>query len=118
LRFETTANEGNMTLRLTQLHFAAMALAIAAVALSGPSARAFTQENLNATNADGSSRFADPDDQVKNFGQGAHLFGENGPTLQFGTQSGPMTPFNRWGPGFNSGPTPPDPYARPLGNGN
>ncbi len=106
-----------MTLRLTQLHFTAMALAIATVALSGASAWAFTQENLNTTNADGSSRFADPDDQVKNYGQGAHLFGENGPTVQFGGQQGPISPFNRFGPGFNSGPTPPDPYARPLGNG-
>lgn len=106
-----------MTLRLT-LHLAAAAVAIAAVALGGPPARAFTQENLSGTNADGSSRFADPDDQVKNFGGGAQPFGQNGPVVQFGTQSAPYSPFNRMGNGFNSGPTPPEPYARPLGNGN
>lgn len=106
-----------MTLRLT-LYFAA-ALAIAAVTLSGPAARAFTQENLNVS-GDGSSRFADPDDQVKNFGQGARPFGQNGPVVQFGAGagSGSPTPFNRFNNfnSINSGP-PPDPYARPLGNG-
>jgi hypothetical protein len=108
-----------MTLRLTQLHLAAAALAVAAVALSGPSARAFTQENLSVTNADGSSRFADPDDQVKKFGGGSQPFGQNGPVVQFGTQSAaPFSPFSRMGNGLGSGPTPPDPYARPLGNGN
>jgi hypothetical protein len=107
-----------MTLRLTRLHFAAGALAIAAVTVSGPAARAFTQENLSVTNADGSSRFADPDDQVKRFGgQGSQPFGQNGPIVHFGAQPGPFSPYNRFGPsGFNSGP-PPEPYARPLGNG-
>lgn len=110
-----------MTLRLTRLHWAAAALAIAAVTVSGPAARAFTQENLSATNADGSSRFADPDDQVKRFGgQGMQPFGQNGPIVQFGAQSSPYNPtFNRFGaPSFNNnaGP-PPEPYARPLGNG-
>lgn len=105
-----------MTLRLT-LYFAA-ALAIAAVTLSGPAARAFTQENLNVS-GDGSSRFADPDDQVKNFGQGATPFGGNGPVVQFGVQQGPgiYSPFNRFqGSSINSGPAP-LPYSRPLGNG-
>ena len=111
-----------MTLRLTQLRFAALALGIAAVALAGPPARAFTQENLN-TNQNGASRFGDPDDQVKNFGQGGtQLFGPNGPTVQFGAQQGqgpysPYSPFNRFqGNGFNN--PPPDPYSRPFGNGN
>jgi hypothetical protein len=105
-------------LRWTQLPFAALALGIAAVALTAPPARAFTQENLNANQ--GGSRFADPDDQVKNFGQGGtQLLGPNGPTVQFGAQPGPgqYSPFNRFqGNGFNN--PPPDPYARPLGNGN
>ena len=102
-------------LRSTQLHFAALALAIAAVLLTGPAARAFTMENLSG-NPDGSARFADPDDQVKN---GARPFGQNGPTVQFGAQSGsaigsPIAPFGRFAP---SPPTP-QPYAMPLGNGN
>jgi len=105
-----------MTLRLTL--YVAAALAIAAVTLRGPAAQAFTQENLSV-GGDGSSRFADPDDQVKNFGQGARPFGQNGPVVQFGAGSGTLTPYHFNGfNGFNSGPTPPDPYARPLGNGN
>ena len=75
-----------MTMRSTQLCFAA-ALAIVVVALTSPSARAFTMENLSA-NPDSNSRFADPDDQVKNFGQSAQPFGENGPTVQFGAGQG------------------------------
>jgi hypothetical protein len=109
-----------MTLRSTQLHFAALALAIAAISLAAPAARAFTQENFNAS-VGGNSRFADPDDQVKNFGQGAQPFGPGGPTVQFGAQQGqpfsPFSPFNRYQGGNNYGP-PPDPYSRPLGNGN
>ena len=105
--------------RLT-LYFAA-ALVIAAIALHGPAAQAFTQENLNVS-GDGNSRFADPDDQVKNFGPGARPFGQNGPVVQFGVGSGspsptinPMGHYNGFN-GSNSGP-PPLPYARPLGNG-
>jgi hypothetical protein len=110
-----------MMLRLTQLHVAAVALAIAAVSMSAPVALAFTQENLS-TSGNG-SQFADPDDQVKNFGQGHGVapFGQNGPVVQFGVQQGPgagslYSPFNRFQGGMNDGP-PPDPYARPLGNG-
>jgi len=108
-----------MTLRSTQLYLAAAALAIAAVSASGPSARAFTMENLSANPE---ARFADPDDQVKNFGpgtQGVQPFGPNGPVVQFGARQGPiggMGPFGHFqGNGFNN--PPPDPYSRPLGNG-
>jgi hypothetical protein len=109
-----------MMLRSTQLHFAAVILAIAAVSMTAPAARAFTQENLNAS-GNGSSTFADPDDQVKNFGgQGTQLFGPGGPVVQFGAQQGqpysPFSPFSGFQGGMNSGP-PPEPYARPLGNG-
>ncbi len=109
-----------MMLRSTQLHLAAVVLAIAAVSMTAPAARAFTQENLGV-NGNGNSTFADPDDQVKNFGQGAQPFGPGGPVVQFGTQTGqsysPFSPFRGFQGGMNSGP-PPDPYARPLGNGN
>jgi hypothetical protein len=102
--------------RSTQHRFAAAALAIAAVSLTAPGAQAFTQENLNA-NGSGNSRFADPDDQVKNFGQGSQPFGPNGPTLQFGAGAGAgPQPFNRY-QGFAPPPPPPQPYARPPGNG-
>jgi hypothetical protein len=108
---------GIMMLRLTQLRFAAVALlAVAVVLLSAASARAFTQENLRP-GGDGNSTFADPDDQVKNFGQSAQPFGPNGPVVEFGAQQGPLTPFGRFqGNGYNA--PPPDPYSRPLGNGN
>ncbi|HXW42969.1 MAG TPA: hypothetical protein VEK75_17300 [Xanthobacteraceae bacterium] len=105
-----------MTLRSTHFRFAAAALAMAVVSLTGPSARAFTMENLNGS-ADANSRFADPDEQVKKFGQGSQPFGPGGPTVQFNTQPGYVGPFNRMpGAGFAS-PQPPQPYARPLGNG-
>ena len=90
-----------MTLHLTLLRFAAVALAIAAASLAGPPARAFTMETLGATNPDGSAKFADPDDQVKNFGGGTQPFGPNGPTMQFG--GGQSSPFSHF-PGAGFGP--------------
>ena len=36
------------------------------------------------------SAFTDPDNQVKNFGSGAHPFGPNGPVVQFGAHQGPL----------------------------
>ena len=106
-----------MTTRSMQLCFAA-ALAVAALVFSNPAARALTMENLSA-NPDGNSRFADPDDQVKNFGQSAQPFGQNGPSVQFGVGEGPVSGFRGRPFGFQggSGPTPPDPYGpRSLGN--
>ncbi len=104
--------------RFTQLRFATFALFVmTAVSLTATTARAFTQENLNVGGT-GNSAFADPDNQVRNFGRGAQPFGPNGPSVQFGAQQGPLTPFGHFhGSGFNSAP-PPDPYSRPLGNGN
>ncbi len=83
-------------LRLTQLRFAAIAaMALAAALLTGQFARAFTTENLR-TSSDGSSRYADPDNQVKNYGQGQGYqpLGPNGPTMQFNPGQSPMSrPF-------------------------
>jgi hypothetical protein len=95
-----------MTLRSTQL-LAAAILALGAIALAGPSARAFTMENLSAS-SDGNSRYADPDGQVKN---GLTLFGQNGPAVQFGAGSA-YSPFNR-APyaGFAPSQSPPEPYS-------
>jgi len=114
------ATEGIMRLGLTHLRFAAVALAFATVSLAGPPARAFTMETLGATNPDGSAKFADPDDQVKNFGGGTQPFGPNGPTMQFGGGQGPLggfrgAPFGAFQGGANA--IPPDPYGpRALGN--
>jgi hypothetical protein len=92
-----------MTLRLTQLRFAAAAFFAAATALAAssvgvPSARAFTMENLS-TNGGNTTRFADPNDRVKDFdNQGSRPFGPNGPVVQFGAGAG-------------------QPYTRPFSHG-
>jgi len=104
-------------LRLMQLRFAAVALiAAAVVASTAPSAWAFSQETLRPSAGNGST-FTDPDDQFTNSRQGAQPFGPNGPTVQFGVQQGPLTPFGRFQGNSDNAP-PPDPYSRPLGNGN
>jgi hypothetical protein len=104
-----------MALSSTHLRFAAVALAVATVALAGSAAQAFTFENQSAPNA--GAQFADPDDQVKNLGGKGYQLGQDGPVVRFGAQSSQqvgMPPFGRFqGSGFQ---TPPEPYARPLGN--
>ncbi len=82
-----------MMFRLTQFLFAAAALwALALVSLTSHTAQAFTTENLRV-NGDGGSRYADPDDRVKNPGQGQGYqpFGPGGPTVQF--NQGQARPF-------------------------
>ena len=97
-----------MTLRLTQLRFAPVGLLAAAVALAASSvavspARAFTMENLS-TNGGNTTRFADPNDRVKNFeSQGSRPFGQNGPIVQFGGST-----YNR---PFMHGYAPPPPLV-------
>jgi hypothetical protein len=92
-----------MTLRLTQFRFAALALCAAALALAASSvavspARAFTMENLSV-NGGNTTRFADPNDRVKNFeSQGSRPFGQNGPVVQFGAGQPYSRPFGRYAP--------------------
>jgi len=96
-----------------QLRFAAAAVAIAAVAMTGSSARAFTFQSLDGSST-GGARFADPDDTTKDSGHGA-----GGPPAGFSAGPSPMIgPGGRMNPmGFSSGPRPPDPYGpRSLGN--
>jgi hypothetical protein len=104
-----------MTLRLAQFRFAAVAFfaviaAFAVVAWTAPSARAFTMENLST--GGNTTRFADPDGGVKNFGQGSQPFGPNGPTVQFGGGAGPGSgtyqgPYRSFGPRPYVSPQPP-----------
>ena len=111
-----------MTLRLAQLRFAAVAcVALAAtfavVAWTASSARAFTMENLST--GGNTTRFADPDGGVKNFGGGSQPFGPNGPVVQFGGSAGAGSgayqgPYRTFGP---------HPYVSPqpqplIGGGN
>ena len=101
--------------RSTQLRFAAIALFAVAVVLLTAASAGHSVRKILALAGGSNSRFADPDEQVNNFGR--HPFGSNGPVVQFGAQQGQLTPFGRYqGNGFNS--PPPDPYSRPLGNGN
>ena len=106
-----------MTLRLTHLHVAAVAVAVATISLAGTPARAFSLETVSPS-ANGSN-FADPDDQVKNFGRGYQFGGAGGPVVQFGAQPQQSPLMGRFGPGagFAPTPTPPDPYSRPPGFG-
>ncbi len=81
-----------MMFRLTQILFAATAVcALALVFVTSHTAHAFTTENLRV-GSDGGSRYADPDDRVKNFGQGHGYqpFGPGGPTVQFNQGQSPQ----------------------------
>jgi hypothetical protein len=96
-------------IRLTQLRFAAAAFlavtpALAVVSLTGSSAHAFTMETLST--GGNSTRFADPDERVKNFGQGSQPFGQNGPVVQFGAG---QSPYHSFGP--RGGYAPPQPLV-------
>ncbi len=106
--------------RSMQLRFASVALiAATAVLFTAASAWAFSQQDFQPGGT-ANSTFGDPDDQFTNSGQGAHLFGPNGPVLQFGVQQGPMTPLGGFrGNGYDTLPADPlpDPYSHPLGNG-
>jgi hypothetical protein len=99
-----------MTRRLTQLRVAAIFFGAAAVvSLTGPCAHAFTMETLST--GGNSTRFADPDDRVKNFGQGTQPFGPNGPSVQFNagsaTGQGALVPPVSGPHGGFYGPPPP-----------
>jgi hypothetical protein len=102
-----------MQVRLTTGLFAAGILS-----LSVASAWAFTRESVspdggNYSFTDPNSKLTDPDNH--NSGQSAGPF-SNGPVVQFGIQQGgPFSPLNRSN-GYDR--SLPDPYYRPLLNGN
>jgi hypothetical protein len=81
------------------------------------SAWAFSREIVSPDG--GNYSFGDPDKQPttsdNNSSSQAAKPGWNGPTVQFGTQQGPFTTFARSN-GYNN--STPDPYFRPLTNGN
>ena len=87
-----------MTRRWMQLRFSAIALFAAAAGFAASSvavspAHAFSMESLS-TNGGNTTRFADPNDRVKNFdSQGSRPFGQNGPTVQFGAGQPYSRPF-------------------------
>jgi hypothetical protein len=105
-----------MMVRWMRLGLMAGLFAAGIVSLTAVSAWAFMRENVSPDG--GNYSFTDPDDKLtspnnQNSGQGARPFGSNGPTVQFGVQQGPMSTF-----GQSNRYTTPDPYFRPLTNGN
>jgi len=92
-----------MTSKPTVLLFAAFALALAAVALAGRAAQAFTAGVQSSTGSEASSQFVDPDEQVANFGgaSGASQQLPSGPSYQAdGNRRGPKRDLS--GPLFRS----------------
>jgi hypothetical protein len=89
LNLDTAMGEAVMTVGFARIRLAAVALVFATVPLAGHGARAFTINTESATNADGTARYADPDDEVNNFGRNGFQFGQSGgPSVQFGVQGG------------------------------
>jgi hypothetical protein len=86
-----------MTRRWMQLRFSAIALFAAAAGFAASSvavspAHAFSMESLS-TNGGNTTRFADPDERVKNFqAPGSRPFGQYGPVVQFGAGAGQTIP--------------------------
>jgi hypothetical protein len=106
-----------MRLSFMQLRLAVGLFAAGILSLSVASAWAFSQQIVSPDG--GNYTFTDPDKQLTDpdnhsSGQSARPFGSNGLSVQFGVQQGPLTTFGR-GNGYNSTP---DPYYRPLTNGN
>jgi hypothetical protein len=110
---------GIMMLRLMQLRLTTGLVAAGILSLTAASAWAFSQETVSPGGS-GNYTFTDPDNHLTdpdnhNSGQSARPFGSSGPAVQFGVQQGPLTTFGR-GNGYNT--STPDPYYRPLLNGN
>jgi hypothetical protein len=98
--------------RWTQLRLAVIALfALAGVSLIAGPAGAFNQESGGA-GGDGNSTFADPDEQVNIFGNGAEAehYGSNG-SVQFGAEPDQRHAFKHFQ--SDSLTSPPDPLSRP-----
>ena len=54
------------------------------ILLAAPAARAFTIDNQNNSNADGSARYTDPDARFSGSADGKTVIRQGGTTLQFG----------------------------------
>ena len=86
------------------------------LSLTATSAWAFSQQIVLPDG--GNYSFGDPDKQPttsnnQSSSQATRPFGSSGPVVQFGVQQGPLTTFGQ-GNRYNT----PDPYFRPLTNGN
>jgi hypothetical protein len=93
--------------------------AVGILSLTVTSAWAFSQQIVSPDG--GNYSFGDPDKQItgsdsSNSGQGTRPFGSSGPTVQFGIQQGGS--FSPLGRSNSYDRSLPDPYYRPLLNGN
>ena len=101
----------------TMRHTLSICFVAAGISLiTAASAWAFTRENVSPDG--GNYSFDDPNQKSTttdphNSSQGTRPFGSSGPVVQFGVQQGPSTTFGQ-GNRYNT----PDPYFRPLNNGN
>ena len=70
-----------------QVRLAVLAAGVGVAMLVAPMAHAFTYEDLNNTNPDGTARYVDPDQQVSRFGtDGQNNVRQGGTGLHFGQQ--------------------------------
>jgi hypothetical protein len=100
-----------------QLRFAAVPLfAGAIIALTTTSVWAFSQQTLGP-NGNYNFNYGDPDDKAK-LDESKNKSDPNSPGFHFSVESGQSGPSGFRSFGGSSNPTPPDYYARPLGNGN
>jgi hypothetical protein len=102
---------------LKQFRFAAVPLiAGAIIALTTASVWAFSQQIVNP-NGNYNFNYGDPDGKSK-LNENTNKSDPNSPGFHFGIQGGQNSPFGLRSFGGDSNDSPPDYYARPLGNGN
>lgn len=100
-----------------QLRFAAVAvMAGAIIALTTASGWAFTKEVLTPNNGNYDFNYGPLDD--KKLGDSTNKSDPNSPGFHFSIDHGQTGPFGFRSFGDGNNATPPDYYARPLGNGN
>jgi hypothetical protein len=92
-----------------RVRLAILAVGVGMAMLAAPLAHAFTYEDLNNTNADGTAKYVDPGDNVSNFGNsgGQNTLRQGNTALQFGQ---PQTFQQRYNPSNLF-----DPLGRPAG---
>jgi hypothetical protein len=106
-----------VTIMFKQLRFAAVPLFTGAIiALTTTSVWAFSQQTLTP-NGNYNFNYGPPDDKAK-LDDSKTKSDPNSQGFHFSIESGQSGPFGSQSFGGSSNPTPPDYYARPLGNGN
>jgi hypothetical protein len=86
------------------------------IALTATSGWAFSQQTVQP-NGNYNFNYGDPDDKAK-LNESTTKPDPNSPGFHFSIQSGQTSPYGFHSFGGSGNDTPPDYYARPLGNGN